>query len=47
MPFANPITYDLTGSGNRFYVVVGSNAAGEDSAAGRVAIFNFVLQPGE
>ena len=48
MPFTDPIIYDdLTGSGNRFYAVVGHNAAGAGAPASRVGIFNFDLQPGE
>ncbi len=48
MPFTGPIIYDdLTGSGNRFYAVVGKNAAGVGAPADRVAVFNFALQPGE
>jgi hypothetical protein len=51
MPFAKTIIYDdpddLTGSGSRFYVVVGHNDAGAGAPASRVGIFNFALQPGE
>jgi len=48
VPLTDPIIYDdLTGSGNRFYAVVGNNAAGVGAPPDRVAVFNFTLQPGE
>ena len=50
LPFADTIIYndpdDLTGSGNRFYAVVGHNAAGIGAPA-VMASFTFALQPGE
>jgi len=47
-PFPGQIVYDdLTGSGNRFYAVVGRNGAGAGAPAGRVGLFNFDLRPGE
>jgi hypothetical protein len=46
--FSAAIVYDDTAiSGNRFYAVVGSNAAGEEAVPSRVAVFDFSLQPGQ
>ncbi|MEI8084125.1 MAG: carboxypeptidase-like regulatory domain-containing protein, partial [Actinomycetes bacterium] len=38
---------DLTGTGNRFYAVVGKNAAGVAAPPDRVGVFRYSLQPGD
>lgn len=48
LAFTEPLIYDdLTGTGNRFYAVVGKNAAGVAALPDRAGIFNFALQPGD